>query len=86
MNGGMSDGEIVTARSFEQLVEEIASLPPDEKAELVSKILGERPGVSVVFGNGGNHVNRADLVVQINSADKELIEGITSAIARRIER
>lgn len=82
----MNGGEIVSARKFEQLVEEISSLPAEEKAELVSKILGDRPGVSVVFGNGGNHVKQADLVVQINSADKELIEGITSAIARRIER
>lgn len=79
-------GEIVVNRNIEQLAEEISSLPPDEKAELVSKILGEKPGISVVFGNGGNHVKQADLVVQINSADKELIEGITSAIARRIER
>lgn len=82
----MNGSEIVNSRSFEQLMEEIASLPPDEKAELVSQILGDRPGVSVVFGNGGNHVQKAELVVQINSADKELIEGITSAIARRIER
>lgn len=82
----MNGGEIVSSRSFEQLVEEISSLPPTERAELVSKILGEKPGISVVFGNGGNHVSKADLVVQINSADKELVEGITQAIARRIER
>lgn len=84
-NGG---GQIVINRTVEELVAEISSLPSDERAEIVAKVLGDRPGLNVIFGNGsnGNHVEKADLVIQINNADKDVIEGITSVIARRIER
>lgn len=82
----MNGTEIVKSRTADELIEEIQELPPEEKARLVTKILGERAGVNIIFGNGGNHVKKADLVVQINNADKDVLERITQAIARRIER
>ncbi len=85
----MNNGEscLVPERSkLEQLLDDIQELPTEEKAQLVGKLLGQQAGVSVVLGNGSNHVLKADLVVQINNADKEMIQGITEAIARRIER
>lgn len=68
------------------LLESIDRLSPSEKAEVIGKLLGQQAGVSVVFGNGSNHVLKADLVVQINNSDAAAIQTITDAIARRIER
>jgi hypothetical protein len=82
----MNGAEIVKQQNVEEIIQAIRELPVDDKAQLVAEILGSQPGVSIVFGNGGNHVERADLVVQINNAEKEVIKSITDAIARRIEK
>lgn len=71
---------------LKQLIEQINNLPPDEKAQLLSSLLGKEAGLSVIFGNGGSHVMTADVVIQISGADASMIEKITEAIASRIEK
>lgn len=82
----MNGDYIVESHSrLEILLKEIDELTAAEKAELVSNLLRQQSGVNAIFGNGFNHVMRADLVVQINNSDTETIKNITDAIARRIE-
>lgn len=80
------NGELVSKPRLEQLMDSISSLNADEKAQLVAQLLGQQPGMSVTFGNGSSSVLKADLVVQINSAEPDIMQGVLDAIARRIER
>lgn len=75
-------------RALDQILQEIQELSVEERTALVQQLLGgTKPGVSITFGNNGsNHILRADLVVQINSEDKETIKTVAEALARRIER
>lgn len=96
MNRDIGIGEVSIVQSsdrkaLEQLLQEIQELSIEERATLVQQLLGgtypSSPGVSITFGdNGINHVLQADLVVQINSEDKEAIKTVAEALARRIER
>lgn len=72
---------------LKEIIDKINSLPTDEKAQLLSSLLGEKDtGMSVIFGNGGSHVLSADVVVQINSSDPSFVQTIAGAIASRIEK
>lgn len=79
-------GELVSKPRLEELMDSISSLSADEKAQLVAQLLGQQPGMTVSFGNGSNSVLKADIVVQINTAESEVMQGVLDAIARRIER
>lgn len=78
--------ELVSKPRLDELMDSISSLSAEEKAQLVAKLLGQQPGMTVSFGNGSNSVLKADLVVQINTAEAEVMQGVLDAIARRIER
>lgn len=85
MNNGMMT--VTQEDKLKTLIAEIDRLPPSEKAQLLGSLLGNpESGMSVVFGNGHNHVLSAEIVVQINSADPAMIQSILSAIASRIEK
>lgn len=72
---------------LQEIIAEINSLPANDKAQLLSALLGGKDaGMSVIFGNGNNHVLSADVVVQINSADTSTVQAIVDAIASRIEK
>lgn len=94
MNRDIGIGEVSIVqsdrRALDQILQEIQELSVEEKTALVQQLLGgaaKTPGVSITFGNNGsNHILRADLVVQINSEDKETIKTVAEALARRIER
>lgn len=80
------NGELVSKPRLEDLIQSIGSLSVDEKAQLVAQLLGQQPGMSVTFGNGSSSVLKADIVVQINNSDAEIMQTVLDAIARRIER
>lgn len=86
LKGVSSMGELVSKPRLQELMDSISSLNADEKAQLVAQLLGQQPGMTVSFGNGSNSVLKADLVVQINAAESEVMQGVLDAIARRIER
>ncbi|NJK28780.1 MAG: hypothetical protein HC851_24810 [Acaryochloris sp. RU_4_1] len=67
--------------SFQNLVDLAENLPIDDKAELVQRLLGQTPGLSVVFGN--NQLS-GQIIVQINTTDREALGDILDAIATRI--
>lgn len=69
-----------------EILEEVENLSPGQKAELLKNLLDEAPGLQIVFGNGSNHILRADVVVQINNSEKDTIQAIVNAIANRIEK
>lgn len=63
------------------LIEQVAKLPVDQRAELAQRLLGEQSGLSVVFGN--NQLS-GQILVQINTSDRESLGDILDAIANRI--
>jgi hypothetical protein len=67
--------------SLESLIELAQNLPIDERAELVQKLLGQNSALSVVFGN--NQLS-GQIIVQINTTDRESLGDILDAIANRI--
>jgi hypothetical protein len=62
------------------LYEAAAELSAAEKAELAKKLLSS-PGLSIVFGNSQLSGN---IIVQINSADRDVLANVLEAIAQRI--
>lgn len=81
-----AETEIVRAPSLDEVLGLVDSLDDLEKQELLAKLIGEEKGVRVIFGNGSNPIVRADLVVQIHSADTASLTKILDAIANRIEK
>ena len=66
---------------LDDLVDLAENLPVDQKAELVQRLLGQQPGLSVVFGN--NQLS-GSITVQINTTDRESLGDILDAIGDRI--
>lgn len=66
---------------LDDLMGQVADLPVDQRAELVQRLLGEQSGLSVVFGN--NQLS-GQILVQINTSDRESLGDILDAIANRI--
>jgi hypothetical protein len=67
--------------SIEELLDLADGLPVEQRATLIQKLLGQNPGLSVVFGN--NQLS-GQIVVQINTADREAIGDVLDAISDRI--
>lgn len=80
----MMGAEIVETPRLDNLLSQIKSLTPDEKAQLIEELLGKDSGMSVFFSNG--HVFKSDVTIQINASSPELMQRIVDAIATRIER
>ena len=76
--------EIVETPQLDNLLRQIKSLTPDERAQLIEELLGKDSGMSVFFSNG--HVFKSDITIQINASSPEVMERIVDAIATRIER
>jgi hypothetical protein len=67
--------------SLDELIDVAQSLPVDQKAALVQRLLGQNSALSVVFGN--NQLS-GQIIVQINTTDKAALGDILDAIASRI--
>lgn len=89
-----TDKEIVRHKAIEkvcsnsekvkELIEEVNQLPPEERIQFVSSLIGKESGLSVVLGNGNNYISQPEIVIQINNASGETIKEIGAAIAGRI--
>lgn len=75
-----------TNNRVERLIEEVASLPPEQKDQLLSALLEESgpSRFSMILGNG--HISKADVVIQVNSLGSEMLASIVAAITARIEK
>jgi hypothetical protein len=67
--------------SLDELIDVAQSLPVDQKATLVQRLLGQKSAMSVVFGN--NQLS-GQIIVQINMTDRDALGDILDAIAARI--
>ena len=82
---------IITARSMalvnsqkpslDSLMELAEDLPVDQKAKLVQRLMGQSQALSVVLGN--NQIG-GQIIVQLNTTDREALGNILDAIANRI--
>ena len=77
--GGCKD---LSEPNLENLIDLADQLPVDDKAKLVERLLGQQSGLSVVFGN--NQLS-GQILVQINTSDRETLGDIVDAIATRIK-
>ena len=75
-----------TNNRVERIIEEVSSLPPEQKDQVLSALLEESaPGrFSMILGNG--HISKADVVIQVNSLGSEMLQQIVNSIANRIEK
>lgn len=80
------DVEVVSQQQhpehLEALFNSVDSLPVEQKAELVQKLL-KSPSMSVVIGN--NQL-RGDIVIQINTMDNDALAQILNVVAERIAK
>ena len=83
MTNNLRGAEIVESASVNDLLSQIKSLSPQEKAQLLEELLGKDSGMSVFFSNG--HVFKSDITIQINASSPEVMQRIVEAIAKRIE-
>lgn len=83
MTNNLRGAEIVESASVNDLLSQIKSLSPQEKAQLLEELLGKDSGMSVFFSNG--HVFKSDITIQINASSPEVMQRIVEAIATRIE-
>lgn len=67
--------------TLDELLKAAQSLPVDQKAALVQRLLGQNSALSVVFGN--NQLS-GQIIVQINTTDREALSDILDAIADKI--
>ena len=67
--------------SLDSLIELAENLPVDQKAKLVQRLIGESPALSVVLGN--NQIS-GQIIVQVNTTDREALGDILEAISTRI--
>lgn len=68
--------------NLDEITRIIQQLPPEEKLTLTKRLLGENPGITVVFngnGNGNSNVIQNSVVVQ-TSGSQEISEQLTEKI------
>ncbi len=75
-----------TNNRVERLINEVSSLPPEQKDQVLSALLEESTSsrFSMILGNG--HISKADVVIQVNSLGSEMLASIVAAITTRIEK
>lgn len=66
---------------IEDMIEMAQGLPVDQKAALVQRLLGQQSDLSVVFGN---NQPSGQIIVQIDTTDREALSEILDAIVNRI--
>jgi hypothetical protein len=67
--------------TLDDLKRVVDQLPVNDRAALTKHLLGENSGVTVVVGN---HQLSGNIVIQINSMDKDALSSVLAAIAVRI--
>lgn len=75
-----------THNRVERLIEEVSSLPPEQKDQVLNALLEEPTSgrFSMVLGNG--HISKADVVIQVNSLGGDMMKQIVEAITTRIAK
>lgn len=76
--------DTINSEKVKELIDEVNQLPPEERVQFVSSLIGKDSGLSVVLGNGNNYISQPEIVIQINNANCETLKGIGAAIAERI--
>lgn len=82
----MENVSLDTNNRIERLIDEVSSLPPEQKDQVLSALLEESTPsrFSMILGNG--HISKADVVIQVNSLGGDMMQKIVEAITTRIEK